>query len=168
MMPEICKNLSLIVAIADNNAIGNNNGLLFHLSGDLKRFKAITTGHPIIMGSKTLLSLPKWPLPHRRNIVITRNIENNFPGCETVTSVKQSLELIKDEQEAFIIGGSSVYREFYPYCGKLYLTRVYKTFEADTFFPEIDFDQWKELKREDMHDDKNDFDYAYINLIKKE
>jgi len=78
MMPEICKNLSLIVAIADNNAIGNNNGLLFHLSGDLKRFKAITTGHPIIMGSKTLLSLPKWPLPHRRNIVITRNIENNF------------------------------------------------------------------------------------------
>ncbi|MBK5202382.1 MAG: dihydrofolate reductase [Prolixibacteraceae bacterium] len=161
------KNLSMIVAMADNNAIGNNNGLLFHLSGDLKRFKAITTGHPIIMGKKTLLSLPKWPLPNRRNIVLTHNRDNKFMGCEIVTSVKEALELIKGESEAFIIGGGSVYREFYPYVNKLYLTRVYKSFESDTFFPEIDFDEWKELQREDLHDDKNDFDYAYLNLERK-
>jgi len=163
----IIKNLSMIVAMADNNAIGNNNGLLFHLSGDLKRFKAITTGHPIIMGKKTLLSLPKWPLPNRKNIVITHNRDNVFTGCEIVTSVEEALELIKGESEAFIIGGSSVYREFYPYADKLYLTRVYKSFESDTFFPEIDFDKWKELQREDLHDDKNDFDYAYLNLERK-
>ena len=157
----------MIVAMADNNAIGNNNGLLFHLSGDLKRFKAITTGHPIIMGKKTLLSLPKWPLPNRRNIVLTHNRDNNFTGCEIVTSIKEALELIKGESEAFIIGGASIYREFYPYVDKLYLTIVYKSFEADTFFHKIDFDEWKELQREDLHDEKNDFDYAYLNLERK-
>ena len=167
MMSKVYENLSLIVAIADNNAIGNNNGLLFHLSGDLKRFKAITTGYPIIMGRKTLLSLPKWPLPNRRNIVITHNRDNIFKGCEIVTSIEEALELIKGEQEAFIIGGASVYNEFYPHAEKLYLTRVYKSFESDTFFPEIDFDQWKELKREKLHDDKNNFDYDYINLSRK-
>ncbi|MEN6456107.1 MAG: dihydrofolate reductase, partial [Prolixibacteraceae bacterium] len=105
--------------MAANHAIGKGNGLLFHLSGDLKRFKTITSGHTIIMGRKTLLSLPKWPLPDRRHVVLTRDHETEFAGCEKASSVKEVLQKIKNEKEAFVIGGESIYRQFYPLAGKL-------------------------------------------------
>jgi len=163
----IRKNISIIVALAKNKAIGKDNQLLFHLSGDLRRFKAITTGHTIIMGRKTLLSLPRWPLPDRHHIVITGNPDLKFEGCETVSSIKEALEKVKSEQEAFVIGGGSVYRQFYPMANKLYLTLVHQDFEADTFFPEIDFSRWEQLSREDLHDEKNGFDYSYLDLRRK-
>lgn len=163
----IYKNISIIVAIAENFAIGKDNDLLFHLPNDLKHFKEITTGHSLIMGRNTLLSLPKWPLPKRRHIVITDNSCDTFPGCEVVYSIEEALEKVKDEREAFVIGGGMVYRQFFPLAGKLYLTLVHRTFEADVFFPEIDFSAWNEISRKDFFDKKNGFHYSYLNLIRK-
>lgn len=163
----IHENISIIVAIAQNFAIGKNNDLLFHLPHDLKRFKQITTGHPVIMGRNTFLSLPKGALPNRRNIVITDNAEEKFDGCEMVFSVQEAVEVVKNEPEAFIIGGGMIYRQFFPVARKLYLTLVHQDFEADTFFPEIDYSQWDELSREDLSDEKNGFNYSYLNLLRK-
>ncbi len=163
----IHKNISIIVAIAENFAIGKNNDLLFHLPNDLKRFKDITSGKTIIMGRNTLLSLPKWPLPNRRHIVITDKKDDFFQGCETVFSIEEALEKVKNEKEAFIIGGGMIYRQFYPLAGRLYLTLVQKPFEADVYFPEINYDEWKETSREDFYDEKNGFKYAYLNLERK-
>ena len=163
----IHENISIIVAIAQNFAIGKNNDLLFHLPNDLKRFKQITTGYPVIMGRNTLLSLPKGALPNRRNIVITDNPEEKFDRCEMVFSVDEAIEAVKNEQEAFIIGGGMIYRQFYPFAGKLYLTLVHRDFDDDVFFPEINFGEWTELSREDLHDEKNGFSYSYLDLQRK-
>ena len=163
----IQKNISIIVAIAENFAIGKNNDLLFHLPNDLKHFKQITSGHTIIMGRNTLLSLPKWPLPNRRHIVLTDKKDDVFEGCETVFSIEEALEKVKNESEAFIIGGGMIYRQFFPLAGKLYLTLVHKSFDADIFFPEINYSEWNENSREDFHDEKNDFNYSYLNLERK-
>ena len=157
----IHKNISIIVAIAQNFAIGKNNDLLFHLPTDLKRFKQITSGHAMIM------SLPKWPLPNRRHIVITDKTDDRFEGCEVVFSIDEAIEKLKNEDEVFIIGGGMIYRQFFPVAGKLYLTLVHKDFEADTFFPEINYSEWEELAREDLHDEKNGFDYSYLDLKRK-
>lgn len=163
----IHKNISIIVAIAENFAIGKNNDLLFHLPNDLKRFKEITTGHSLIMGRNTLLSLPRWPLPNRRHIVITDKKEDNFAGCETVFSINDAIEKVKCEAESFVIGGGMVYRQFFPMACKLYLTLVHQSFEADVFFPEIDFSEWNEISREDFFDQKNGFQYSNLNLERK-
>ncbi len=163
----IQKNISIIVAIAENFAIGKNNDLLFHLPNDLKHFKEITSGHTIIMGRNTLLSLPKWPLPNRRHIVITDKKDDVFQGCETVFSIDQAIGKVKNEEEAFIIGGGMIYRQFFPVAGKLYLTLVHKPFDADVFFPEIDYTEWSEISCEDFQDDKNGFKYSYLNLERK-
>lgn len=161
------ENISIIVAIAQNFAIGKNNDLLFHLPNDLKRFKQITNGKTLIMGRNTLLSLPKWPLPNRRHIVISDIEKEKFDGCDMAGSIDEAVEMAKNEQEAFIIGGGMVYRQFYPIAKKLYLTLVHKDFEADVFFPEIDFNEWIELNREDHYDEKNDFNYSYINYERR-
>src|SRR5574344_2193186 len=161
-------NISIIVAIAQNFAIGKNNNLLFHLPNDLKRFKEITTGKPVIMGRNTLLSLPgSRPLKNRRNIVISDIPGEVFDGCEMTSTIEGAVELVKNEEEAFIIGGGMIYRQFYPLAGKLYLTVVHKNYEADTFFTEIDYNLWRETYREDHYDEKNDFNYSYINLTRK-
>nr|WP_199898448.1 dihydrofolate reductase [Prolixibacter bellariivorans] len=128
----IHQNISIIVAIAKNYAIGSNNNLLFYLPDDLKRFKRITTGHPIIMGKNTLLSLPNGPLPNRRNIVISQSLES-FEGVEIVRSIEEAIEKVKNEKEVFVIGGGMIYEQFYPIAGKLYLTLVHEKFDADTF-----------------------------------
>lgn len=160
-------NISIIVAIAKNFAIGKNNDLLFHLPNDLKRFRQITIGHPVIMGRNTLLSLPRWPLPHRRNIVITDNPGDQFPGCEMVWSVEEAVRLVSDETESFIIGGGSIYRQFFPIANRLYLTVVDKDFDADTWFPAINYHEWNETFREEHFDEVNQFHYAYLNLERK-
>lgn len=163
----IHENISIIVAIAQNFAIGKDNDLLFHLPNDLKRFKQITTGHPVIMGRNTLLSLPKGALPNRRNIVITDNPDEIFDRCEMVFSVDEALEAVKEESEAFIIGGGSIYRQFFPLAGKLYLTLVHRDFDADVFFPEIDYSQWEVMAREDLFDEQNAFSYSNLDLKRK-
>lgn len=161
-------NLSIIVAITKDCAIGRNNDLLMHIPGDLKRFKEITTGHSIIMGRNTLLSLPKWPLPKRRNIVITNNSAAHFEGCETVHSVQEAVDLVKDEEEAFVIGGGMVYKQFYAIANKLYLTIVNKRCEADTYFPSIHWEEWIEIAREDFAaGEKFDFSFSYVTLLRK-
>ena len=163
----ITSNISIIVAIAQNFAIGLNNELLFHLPEDLKRFKKITTGKALIMGRRTFYSLPKAPLPNRRNIVITDVEGETFDGCETVGSIDEAIKLIQNEPEVFIIGGGMIYRQFYPLAGKLYLTVVHKDMDADTFFPTIEYDEWHETAREDLFDEVNNFSYSYLDLVRK-
>jgi dihydrofolate reductase len=162
----IHNNISIIVAIAENFAIGKNNDLLFHLPNDLKRFKQITLGKPVIMGRNTFLSLPNGPLKNRRNIVISDIPDDYFDGCEMTSSIEGAIELVKNEEESFIIGGGMIYRQFYPVAGKLYLTLVHKPFDADIFFPEINYNEWTEESREDHFDEKNGFHYSYLNLIR--
>jgi len=157
------KKISIIVAVAKNWAIGKNNQLLWHIPADLKRFKQITLGHQLIMGKLTYLSLPKRPLANRTSIVITDIKEETFEGCITVYSIQQALDLCNDREETFIIGGGSVYRQFLPYANKLYLTVIHKDFEADTFFPEIDKNQWKLVEQSDHGpDETNDFSYSFL------
>ena len=157
------KNISIIVAVAKNWAIGKNNQLLWHIPADLKRFKQITLGHQLIMGKLTYLSLPKRPLAKRTSIVITDIRDETFEGCITVYSIQQALDLCNDREETFIIGGGSVYRQFLPYANKLYLTVVHKDFEADTFFPEIDTNQWKLVEQSDHGpDETNEFSYSFL------
>ncbi len=163
----IHQNISIIVAIAQNFAIGKNNDLLFHLPNDLKRFKQITTGHPVIMGRNTLLSLPKGALPNRRNIVITDNPNEIFERCEMVFSIEEAIQAVENEEEAFIIGGGMIYRQFFPHAGKLYLTLVHRDFDADVYFPEINYSEWNEFFREDLFDETNGFNYSYLNLKRK-
>lgn len=157
--------ISLIVAAAENNAIGKDNALLWHLSADLKRFKALTSGHPVIMGRKTFESIGK-PLPNRRNIVISRSL-SALDGCEVVASVEEALALVNDGEEAFIIGGGSVYRALWQKAARLYLTAVKTRLEGDTFIPEIRPEQWKEISREDFSaDEKNEFGYSFIDYVR--
>lgn len=157
--------ISLIVAAAENNAIGKDNALLWHLSADLKRFKALTSGHPVIMGRKTFESIGK-PLPNRRNIVISRSL-SALDGCEVVASVEEALALVNDGEEAFIIGGGSVYRALWQKAARLYLTAVKTRLEGDTFIPEIRPEEWKEISREDFSaDEKNEFGYSFIDYVR--
>lgn len=155
--------VSSIVAIGENNAIGKNNQLLWHMPADLKHFKDITSGKSIIMGRKTFDSVGK-PLPKRRNIVVTRQ-DIAIPGCEVVKSVEEGLELCKGEKEVFIGGGAEIYKLAMHLTDRIYLTIIHKNFDADTFFPEIDYKVWKETEREDhAPDDKNPYAYSFITL----
>ncbi len=156
--------ISIIVAIAENMAIGKNNDLLWHIPEDLKRFKRITSGHPVIMGKRTYESLPRRPLPNRRNIVITDIKGEELEGCEMAWSIAEAIAKCNPSEENFVIGGASIYKQFLPYADRLYLTRIHKSFDADVFFPEIDHSQWKLNSKEDFAgDDLNDF--AWSNEI---
>ncbi|MFH1001105.1 MAG: dihydrofolate reductase [Bacteroidota bacterium] len=162
--------LSIIVAIGENGAIGKNNDLLWRLPGDLKRFKALTTGHTIIMGRKTFESLPNGALPNRTNVVLTRNKSTLFSDCTIVYSIKDIIDnYLNDENEHFVIGGGELYKALLPYANRIYLTRVHQNFEADTFFPAIDMKDWIiEEENSFPADEKNEYAYTYINLKKLE
>jgi dihydrofolate reductase len=153
--------ISIIVAIAENYAIGKNNDLLWHIPEDLKRFKRLTTGHTVIMGKKTYESLPRRPLPNRVNVVITDDPEDHFDQCVMTFSIEDALDKINLSDENFIIGGASVYRQFLPFSDRLYITWVYKSFDGDVFFPEIDFSEWSLVSSEDIPaSGENDFSYS--------
>ena len=161
------KQISIIVAIAQNHAIGKNNDLLWHISRDFKWFKEKTRGHQVIMGDRTLESLPNGPLPNRKNIVITNLPDKTFEGCETVYSIEEAVGKCSETEESFVIGGGSIYKQLLSYANKFYLTRVHKDFEADTFF-EVDFSEWNEIYREDVNDDpQNDFSYSFLIYERK-
>jgi dihydrofolate reductase len=136
------KTISIIVAIASNYAIGKDNQLLWHISADLKRFKELTAGHTVIMGKKTYYSLPVRPLPKRRNMVITDITGETIAGCTMAYSIQEAIQMCNEGEESFVIGGGSIYNQFLPLADKLYITRVHKDFEADTFFPVIPESQW--------------------------
>lgn len=135
--------LSLIAAVANNNVIGKDNALLWNIPQDMKFFRATTSGHPVIMGRKTHLSIGR-ALPNRRNVVITRDATFTSPDVEVVHSVPEALALFKDSaDEAFIIGGADIYTQTLPFADKLYITHIDADFDGDTFFPEIDTTIWK-------------------------
>lgn len=155
--------LSIIVAAAENNVIGRDNGLEWRLSGDLKHFKALTTGHTILMGRKTYESVGR-ALPNRRNIVISRNADYKAEGCEVVRSIEEALELTKHEDEVFITGGGTIYKELWDRADRLYLTIVHQNCVGDTVIPAVDPNKWKETSREEHKaDEKNECDYTFIN-----
>jgi len=154
--------VSIIVAVANNNAIGGNNQLLWHISADLKRFKQITSGHAIVMGRKTYESIGK-PLPNRQNIVITRNRELSLSGADVVDSVEAAKEIAQGD-ELFIIGGGEIYSQTLPVADRIYLTRVWADYKADTFFPEIDMSSWREVSREDFQAEGETPAYSFVLL----
>ncbi len=154
--------LNIIAAVGENMELGLNNQLLCHLPADLKHFKSVTSGFPIIMGRKTWDSLPFKPLPNRRNIVITRNRQLNLEGCEVVYSLEEALQLLDHEEECFVIGGATIYKEAISRAAKLYLTRIHASFKADVFFPPFNLNQWK-LKEETFNakDEKHLYDFTF-------
>lgn len=159
--------ISIIVACSENNVIGKDNGLIWRLSNDLKRFKALTTGHAIVMGRKTFESIGR-PLPNRRNIILSKNLEA-MDGCEIMRSADEVLEFAKStDEELFIIGGGQVYEQFLPFADKLYLTLVHTEAEGDTFFPALNRDEWTEVARESFKaDEKNEFDYEFVDYLRR-
>lgn len=161
--------LSIIVCIAENNAIGLNGGMIYHQRADLKRFKNLTSGHTVIMGRRTFESLPKGALPNRRNIVLTR-AKRTFPGCEVFSSLEEALAHTALDEKVFVIGGSSVYNEALPLADVLNLTVVHHTpSEADTFFPQFDTAEWEETFSESHPaDEQNDQPYTFVDLVRKQ
>ena len=159
--------ISLIVAMASNRVIGNNNLMPWHLSADLKKFKKITMGSPILMGRKTYESIGR-PLPGRTNIIISRNPEYQQDGClvfnDIETAIKKGCE---SAEEIFVIGGSNLYEAILPIADALYLTIINREFQGDTFFPDIDLNDWSEVERENIHDDPDAaFSYSFLKLEK--
>jgi dihydrofolate reductase len=154
-----------MVVIGKNNEIGKGNHLLCHLPADLKHFKAITSGHAIIMGRKTFDSLPKGALPNRRNLVISRNSDLEIEGAEVYSSLDLALIKLIDEEEVFIIGGAQIYAQTLPFADKLYLTKIHADFpEADVFFPAIPSNEWQEVSRETFPaDEKNPYPFSFID-----
>lgn len=156
----------MIAAVAENNALGKNNELVWHLPNDFKRFKSLTTGHHIIMGRKTFESFPK-PLPNRTHVVITRNKNYNPEGCIVVDSIENAISICPENETSFIIGGGEIYNLGLPFADQLEITRVHHSFDADAFFPEINSDEWKEIQTEfNQIDDKHQFDYTYQTFVK--
>lgn len=158
------KNLSIIVALDEYNAIGRNGDLLCYLPNDLKHFKTVTLGHSVIMGRRTFESLPNGALPNRTNIVITSDDAENYPNCIVRRSLEEAFSDCGDDAQPFIIGGGQLYRAAFPCVEKLYLTRIHHQFEgADTFFPEIKFSEWKLMEQEKHKgDEKNAYDYTFL------
>ena len=158
--------ITIIAAIANNNALGLNNKLIWHLPEDLKRFKRVTTGHHVIMGRKTFESLGK-PLPNRTTIIITRNKNYKANNCIIVNSLDEALENAKQDKNPYILGGAEIYKLAMPIANKLDLTIVQHEFEADAFFPEIDTSIWKEKSRVNFKaDEMNKYDYSFVTYEK--
>ncbi|KAF3981265.1 MAG: type 3 dihydrofolate reductase [Methylococcales symbiont of Hymedesmia sp. n. MRB-2018] len=156
--------LSIIVAMASNRAIGLNNKMPWHLSADLKKFKAITMGSPVLMGRKTYESIGR-PLPGRTNIIISRNPDYQVESCLVFNTVDKAIEACQQYDEIFVIGGATLYQLMLPKADLLYLTQINKRFEADTCFPDFNKKEWNEIAREEIEGDESvDFSYSFITL----
>lgn len=162
-------NISIIVAITRNNAIGRKGDLLFHISEDLRQFKSITMGHPIIMGRKTFESFPNGALPGRRNIVISRQHDYAAPGIDVTSSLADAIDSLQQCDEAFIIGGGEIYRQALSLCTKLYLTEIdIDITDADTFFPQINRDEWDIVTQsETKQDPRSGVNFRFTCLSRK-
>lgn len=159
--------ISIIVAVAENNVIGKDNDLIWHLPRDLRHFKETTSGHYIIMGRKTFESNGK-PLPKRTNVVITRDKNFKAEGCIVVHSLEDALKEAKSDPEPFIIGGGVIYELAIPLVDRIYLTKIHHSFEGDTYFPEIDMNEWVEVdKRVFEPDEKNKYPFTILTLDRK-
>lgn len=157
----------MIAAASENNALGKNNDLVWHLPNDFKRFKSLTSGHHIIMGRKTFESFPK-PLPNRTHIVISRQEDYNPEGCIVVNSIEKAIETCPKDEVSFIIGGGEIYKLGLSFSNKIELTLVHHNFDADAFFPEINLDEWEITHSEfQPKDEKHLFDYTYQTYVRK-
>ncbi len=154
--------LSIVVAAAENGAIGKDNQLLWHLPNDLKFFKRTTSGHTIIMGRKTYESVGK-PLPNRRNIVITRQPDYAAVGVEVVHSLEEALALCTTEATVFIVGGAEIYQQALPLVGRIYLTRVHAAMEGDSYFPALEEMEWVLVSAEShLADERHQYGYTFM------
>jgi dihydrofolate reductase len=161
--------VAIVVAVADNNVIGKDNQLIWHLPADLKHFKSITMGHPMIMGRKTFDSIGK-PLPGRTSIIITRQQDFKAEGCIVVNSVQEAIAKARElDDTVCIIGGAEIYKQAMPLVDTIHLTRVHHTFEGDTFFPELQPEDWETVS-EVQHepDEKNKYKYSFLELKRKQ
>lgn len=161
--------LSIIVAISENNVIGKDNKLLWHIPEDMKRFKRLTTGHTIIMGRKTFESIGKV-LPDRKHIILTRDLGYvvNNENVQIVNDINKLNDFIDDKEEYFIIGGAIIYSQLINKVSKIYMTKINKVFEGDAYFPKLNEEEWKEIEREKgIKDCENPYDYEYITYIRK-
>lgn len=158
--------LSAIAAAGENRVIGKDNKMPWHLPADLKHFKTLTSGHPVLMGRKTYESIGK-PLPNRTNIIMTRDMNYSAPDCIIVTSVETAVSMASelDMDEIFVIGGAEVYRQLLPQIQRVYLTEIHHQFEGDAYFPELNTQEWKEVSRErHAADEKNQYEYSFVVL----
>lgn len=159
--------ISIIAAVAENNVIGKDNKLIWHISEDLQRFKKLTSGHVIIMGRKTYESLPFKPLPDRKNIVISGQKDIDFKGALVVNCIEDALDECEGEEEIFICGGSSIYDYFIRTADKLYLTKVHQAFDGDTFFPYFSDNDWEvKYQSEKYYDEKSGLEYTFVDYTK--
>jgi len=157
----------MIAAIAENNALGKNNELVWHLPNDFKRFKSLTTNHHIIMGRKTFESFPK-PLPNRVHVVITHQKDYNPEGCIVVDSIEKAIALCPENEDSYIIGGGEIYNLALPFTDIIEITKVHHTFDADAFFPKINKSEWELVESEEnFKDEKHLYDYTYETYIRK-
>ena len=157
----------LIAAVAENNALGKNNDLLWHLPNDFKRFKEVTSGHYIVMGRKTFESFPK-PLPNRTHVIITRQKDFKHEGCIVVSDIEKAIAACPENEDIYIIGGGEIYTQSIHSADQLDITRVHHSFDADVYFPEINPDIW-ELTNETFHpkDEKHLFDFTFQTFARK-
>ncbi|WP_162052759.1 dihydrofolate reductase [Pontibacter pamirensis] len=160
--------IAIVVAAAENNVIGKDNGLIWHLPADLRHFKQITMGHPILMGRKTFESIGK-PLPGRTSIIITTQKDYAAEGCVVTHSVQEAIEKAKQlDQEICIIGGAEIYRQALPLTDVIYLTRIHHTFEGDVSFPKMKEEEWETVEQEHHEsDEKNKYSYSFLTLKRK-
>ena len=161
--------ISIIAAVADNFAIGKANNLPWHLPADLKHFRQLTTGHAVVMGKRTFESLPKGPLPNRKNIVLTSVMSEGVnEGYFEADSLEDAVYLCEREEKVFIIGGATVYKQCIDKVNTMYITWIHSTFSADTFFPQINMDEWNEVSREDHDaDELNQYSYSFVVYKRK-
>jgi dihydrofolate reductase len=160
--------ITLIAAIDTQNGIGKNNQLLCHISADLKRFKEITSGHTIIMGKHTYLSLPKRPLPNRKHIVLSNSLQIVHLDVEVVSSAIEAIKKMSNDKENFIIGGGMIYNEFIVYAQRLLITKIHAIFEADTFFPDISGENWELTEQSELfYDENSDISYEFLTYERK-
>src|SRR5690606_39107227 len=159
--------VTMIAAAGENNAHGKDNDLVWHLPQDYRRFKALTTGHYIIMGRKTFESFPQ-PLPNRTHVVITRQKDYERKGAVVVHSLKDALEIAQEDPQPFIIGGGEIFDLGMEITEKIELTRVHAEFEADAFFPDLDQDQW-DLVSSEYHgkDAKHNYDFTFLTYVRR-
>jgi dihydrofolate reductase len=161
--------VAIIVAMSENRVIGRDNGLPWHLPADLKHFKVITTGHPIIMGRKTFESLGK-PLPRRTNIIVTRQEDYAVEGAVVVHAIAEGLEKAKEQQDeqVFVIGGAEIFKQAMPQVDTLFLTWVHAEVEGDVFFPELEPDEWQEVERERHEaDEKHAYAFSFVKMVRR-
>ena len=159
--------ITFVVAMSENRVIGVDNGLPWRLPADLRHFKTITMGKPVLMGRRTFDSIGR-ALPGRRNMVVSRTPGFKAPGCEVVGSIDEALASVAQEPEVMVIGGASFYEQLLPRADRIHLTRVHTTLEGDAFFPSVNLEQWREVSREEHGaDDRNQFSYSFLTYERR-